>query len=67
MILSLTTVPSLIKFGDRFVDRTIQGIVQDGCNALLRYYYNNFRYGAKQVCEANLSSFTRYSSSVAIV
>ncbi|KAG2376276.1 Phosphoinositide phosphatase [Vigna angularis] len=31
-----------------FGHRTVQGIVQDGCNALLRYYYNNFRDGTKQ-------------------
>ncbi|KAJ7944064.1 Phosphoinositide phosphatase family protein [Quillaja saponaria] len=32
----------------RFGQRTIQGIVNDGVNALQRYYLNNFRDGAKQ-------------------
>ncbi|KAG5145112.1 hypothetical protein JHK84_030655 [Glycine max] len=32
----------------RFGHRTIQGILQDGVNALLRYYFNNFVDGTKQ-------------------
>lgn len=32
----------------RFDQRTIQGMLQDGCSALLRYYYNNFSDGTKQ-------------------
>ncbi|KAK9164937.1 hypothetical protein Scep_000128 [Stephania cephalantha] len=32
----------------RFGKRTMDGIVKDGCNALARYYLNNFRDGAKQ-------------------
>ncbi|KAG4392336.1 hypothetical protein GLYMA_04G121500v4 [Glycine max] len=31
----------------RFGHRTIQGILQDGVNALLRYYFNNFVDGTK--------------------
>lgn len=36
-------------FGWRFGQRTIQGILKDGYNALLRYYLNNFVDGTKQV------------------
>ncbi|CAA0813438.1 Phosphoinositide phosphatase SAC6 [Striga hermonthica] len=32
----------------RFGQRTIQGILKDGWNALMRYYLNNFRDGTKQ-------------------
>ncbi|XP_054795198.1 phosphoinositide phosphatase SAC6-like [Prosopis cineraria] len=32
----------------RYGHRTMQGILQDGCNALLRYYLNNFCDGTKQ-------------------
>ncbi|CAL0311422.1 unnamed protein product [Lupinus luteus] len=32
----------------RFGHRTVQGILKDGVNALLRYYFNNFRDGTKQ-------------------
>lgn len=32
----------------RFGHRTIQGIINDGCNALQRYYLNNFVDGTKQ-------------------
>lgn len=35
----------------RYGKRTIQGIVQDGWNALARYYLNNFADGTKQVCD----------------
>jgi hypothetical protein len=33
----------------RYGKRTFQGLVQDGFNALARYYYNNFTDGIKQV------------------
>lgn len=33
----------------RFGQRTIQGILNDGWNALMRYYLNNFCDGTKQV------------------
>ncbi|XP_022751537.1 phosphoinositide phosphatase SAC6-like [Durio zibethinus] len=32
----------------RFGQRTVQGILKDGCNALVRYYLNNFSDGTKQ-------------------
>ncbi|KAL5706157.1 GTPase activating protein (GAP) for Rho1p [Ranunculus cassubicifolius] len=32
----------------RYGKRTVQGIFNDGCNALARYYLNNFRDGTKQ-------------------
>ncbi|XP_028776710.1 phosphoinositide phosphatase SAC6 [Neltuma alba] len=32
----------------RYGHRTMQGILKDGCNALLRYYLNNFCDGTKQ-------------------
>ncbi|PHT89389.1 Phosphoinositide phosphatase SAC7 [Capsicum annuum] len=32
----------------RYGKRTVQGIVNDGCNALMRYYLNNFVDGTKQ-------------------
>ncbi|XP_021907955.1 phosphoinositide phosphatase SAC6-like isoform X2 [Carica papaya] len=32
----------------RFGQRTVQGILKDGCNALVRYYLNNFVDGTKQ-------------------
>ncbi|OIW11088.1 hypothetical protein TanjilG_22895 [Lupinus angustifolius] len=32
----------------RFGHRTVQGILKDGVNALLRYYFNNFSDGTKQ-------------------
>ncbi|KAK4480007.1 hypothetical protein RD792_013064 [Penstemon davidsonii] len=32
----------------RFGQRTVQGILNDGWNALMRYYLNNFRDGTKQ-------------------
>lgn len=40
----------LFFFINRFGQRTIQGILKDGWNALMRYYLNNFIDGTKQVC-----------------
>lgn len=33
----------------RYGKRTKQGIINDGWNALARYYFNNFADGTKQV------------------
>jgi hypothetical protein len=43
--------------GFRFGHRTIQGIVNDGFNALQRYYLNNFCDGTKQVCRTYLTYY----------
>ncbi|PNX96921.1 phosphatidylinositide phosphatase SAC1-like protein, partial [Trifolium pratense] len=40
--------PALKGDFTRFGHRTIQGIVNDGFNALQRYYLNNFADGTKQ-------------------
>lgn len=40
--------------GFRFGHRTVEGIVKDGCNALQRYYLNNFCDGTKQVLSLHL-------------
>lgn len=35
-------------------NRTFQGILKDGWNAMARYYLNNFADGTKQVCETSV-------------
>lgn len=36
-------------FNYRYGQRTVQGVLNDGWNALARYYLNNFVDGTKQV------------------
>ncbi|GER37048.1 phosphoinositide phosphatase family protein [Striga asiatica] len=50
----------------RFGQRTIQGILKDGWNALMRYYLNNFCDGTKQVPMLSLS-MTMFNNSTDIL
>jgi hypothetical protein len=42
--------------------RTLLGALKDGYNSAIRYYYNNFQDGHRQVCNINMSEKPSESS-----